>query len=76
MYNSTALKTTGIMTPQSICKENTDWRDRTLQAYIKQMRVSLSAPAQQSQRISLLLAPTFSNLMKDYFTEGSRGACT
>ncbi len=43
MYNSTAFQTTGIMTPQSICKENTAWQDRTLQAYIKQMRVSLSA---------------------------------
>ncbi len=25
----------------SICKKNTDWRDRTLQVYIKQTRVSL-----------------------------------
>ncbi len=29
------------MTPQSICKKNTDWRDRTFQVYIKQTRVSL-----------------------------------
>ncbi len=42
MYNSTTFQTTGIMTPQTICKENTDWQDCTLQAYIKQC-VSLSA---------------------------------
>ncbi len=52
------------MTPQSIRKKNSDWRDRTLQMYIKQ-RVSLSAlPRNEASESPCNLLQPFQTLWK------------